>query len=176
MVTNSPKAARDFVSGRDGIAKSVVNGGLTEGDRRYAIYTTPVTSDDLADEAVRAAPIIFQERIANAFDLRVTVVGTRVFATRIFVRDRDGEADWRSVDPSRITYEPHRLPSRLEAGCIALVKAFALSFAALDFIVTPQGEHVFLELNPSGQWGWLEEATGTPVTDAIVNQLIEGAP
>jgi hypothetical protein len=174
LVTNCPKAARDFVGGRDGIAKAVVNGGLTKAGRRYAVYTTPVTGDDLADEAVRAAPVIFQARIANDFDLRVTVVGTQVFATRISVRNRDGEADWRAVDPSRLTYERHGLPPALETGCIALVKAFSLSYAALDFIVTPEGEHVFLELNPSGQWGWLEEATEAPITDAIVNQLIEG--
>jgi hypothetical protein len=176
LITNCPKAARDFIGGRDGIAKAVVNGGLSGAGRRYAIYTTPVTSDDLAAGAIRASPIIFQERIANDFDLRVTVVGTRVFATRIWIRNRDGEADWRAVDPSRLSYECHRLPSALEADCIALVKSFALNFAALDFIVTPEGEHVFLEINPSGQWGWLEQATEVTITDAIVDQLIEGIP
>jgi hypothetical protein len=176
LVTNCPKAARDFVGDRNSIAKTVVNGGLVDAGRRYAVYTTPITSDDLADEGIRAAPIIFQERIPNDFDLRVTVVGTRVFATRIWVRNRHGEADWRAVDPSRLTYECHELPSALEADCVALVKAFALSFAALDFIVTPEGEHVFLEINPSGQWGWLEQATGVTITDAIVDQLIEGTP
>jgi hypothetical protein len=176
LITNCPKAAREFIGGRDGIAKTVVNGGLTEGGCRYAIYTTPIGCDDLDDGAVRAAPVIFQERIANDFDLRVTVVGTRVFGTRIVVRDRDGEADWRAVDPSRLIHERYCLPSALEEDCIALVKAFSLSFAALDFIVTPEGKHVFLELNPSGQWGWLEEATQAPITDAIIDHLIEGTP
>jgi MvdD-like protein with pre-ATP grasp domain len=178
LVTNCPRRARDFIGGHGGIAKAVVNGGLVEAGRRYAVYTTPVTGDDLTDEAVCAAPAIFQERIANDFDLRVTVVGTRVFGTRISVRNRDGdrETDWRAIDPARLAYEKQRLPSSLEAACVTLVKAFSLSFAALDFIVTPTGEHVFLELNPSGQWGWLEEATGLPLTDAIVEQLVEGTP
>ncbi len=176
LVTNCPKAARDFVGQRASIAKPVVSGGLTDDGRRDAVYTTPVTRDDFSDDdSVRAAPMILQERIANAFDLRVTVVGSRVFATRILARDRDDETDWRAVDPSRIAYEPYVLPAPLEANCIALVKAFSLSFGALDFVVTPDGDHVFLELNPSGQWGWLEGATGDRITDAIVDQLAEGA-
>ena len=176
LVTNCPTTAREFLLDRAGIAKVVTSGGLDDAGRRYAIHTTPISAADLSDEAVRAAPVIFQERIANHYDLRVTVVGTLAFATRIIADDRGGNADWRAIEPSRLRYERHDLPPAIEASCIALVKAFSLSFAALDFIVTPEGEHVFLELNPSGQWGWLEEATGVPITDAIVDQLIEGKP
>ena len=175
LVTNCPQAARDFVATRKAVAKPVVSGGLVEAGRRYAVYTTAVTPKDLAGEAVHLAPVIFQERVANDFDLRATVVGTRVFAIRISVRNRDGEADWRAADPAQVSYERYCLPPALEAGCVALVNAFSLSFAALDFIVTPEGEHVFLELNPAGQWGWLEEATGAPVTPTIVDRLIEAA-
>jgi len=176
LITNCPKAAREFVRGHDRVAKAVVSGGFVDGDRQFAIYTTPIGSDGLDDERVHAAPVIFQQRIENAFDVRVTVVGTQVFATRIAIRDRAGEVDWRSIDPSRLAYDRYRLPPTLEADCISLVRAFSLSFAALDFIVTPRGEYVFLELNPSGQWGWLEEATQTPITDAIIDRLVEGAP
>jgi glutathione synthase/RimK-type ligase-like ATP-grasp enzyme len=176
LVTNCAQAAREFVSSRDTIVKAVVSGGFTEATQRFAIYTTPITIDDLADDVVRVAPIIFQEHIENSFDLRVTVVGTRVFSTRISIRHRDGEADWRAIDPAQLTYERYSLPSAIEAASVTLLKAFSLSFAALDFIVTPDGEHVFLEINPSGQWGWLEEATGLPITDAIVDDLIEGTP
>lgn len=175
LITNCPNAARAFLHSRNGIAKTVVSGGIHDAGQQYAIYTRPVTCNDLSDEAVRAAPAIFQERITNGFDLRVTVVGKQVFATRISVGNHDGEVDWHAVDPTQLTYELHSLPSALEAGCVALATAFSLNFAALDFIVTPEGKHVFLELNPSGQWGWLESATGALITDAIVNQLIEGA-
>lgn len=95
LVTNCAKSAREFVSGREVVAKPVVSGGLIEAGRRYAVYTTPITINDLADGAIHAAPVIFQERIPNAFDLRVTIVGSRVFATRIAARDRGSVADWR---------------------------------------------------------------------------------
>jgi glutathione synthase/RimK-type ligase-like ATP-grasp enzyme len=176
LVTNCGEAARHFVGDGDYIAKAVVSGGFRENGRRYAIFTTPVTPDDLPDDAVRSAPVIYQERIANRFDLRVTVVGERVFAARISIPDDDkSEADWRAVDPARVAYEIHKLPPALEAACVAYVKAHALVFAALDFIITPQGDYVFIEINPSGQWGWLEDATGVPITDAIVDCLITGA-
>ena len=136
------------------------------------VYTSAITVNDLSDASVQAAPAIYQERIANEFDVRVTVIGSRVFAARILAQRRDGEVDWRALDASRLRYEHYVLPDDIERRFIALVQAFSLSFAALDFIVTPDGEHVFLEINPSGQWGWLESATGHPITDAIVDRLI----
>jgi hypothetical protein len=174
LVTNYARAARDFVGTNDSVAKTVVSAGFREGDQRYAIFTTPVTNEDLSDNSVQAAPVIYQERIANRFDLRITVVGEQVFASRISKRD-ETETDWRAVDPANIAYDIHHLPSALEAACIAYVKAHSLVFAALDFIITPDGDYIFLEINPSGQWGWLEEATGAPITDTIVDCLIRGS-
>jgi glutathione synthase/RimK-type ligase-like ATP-grasp enzyme len=175
LATNCAQAARDFISGRDGIAKTVTNAGFSQAGQRYVVYTTPVTLDDLSIASVGASPVIYQQRIVNDFDLRVTVVGNQVFAVRILVRDREGGVDWRALDASRIVYERYRLPDEIENRCIALTRALSLSFAALDFIVTPNGEHVFLEINPSGQWGWLEQATGLPITDAMVDRLVAGA-
>jgi hypothetical protein len=175
LVTNCGKTARDFVRKQDSIAKTVNNSGLSQAGRRYVVYTTAVMPDDLTDNSVGASPVIFQRRIANEFDLRVTVVGEQVFGVRILARERGAAVDWREIEPSQLIYEPYGLPAELERRCIALARALSLSFAAFDFIVTPEGDHVFLEINPSGQWGWLEEATGLPITDTIVDRLIAGA-
>ena len=125
--------------------------------------------------SVRASPTIFQERVDNLFDLRVTIVGSRIFSAKIQIRDKgDDEVDWRSLEVERIYYERYTLPKAVSAACHRLVKGLSLHFAAIDFIVTPEGDHVFLELNPSGQWGWIEGATELPITDAIVDLLCEG--
>lgn len=175
LITNSPDSAREFVRRRPCIAKAVVGGGFPDGGARSAIYTNPVASGDLTvDDAIQASPVIFQERIPNAFDLRVTVVGKHTFATKISIRDKADEADWRAVDPARLSHQRYRLPPTLEASALALTESFGLTFAALDFVVTPDGDCFFLELNPSGQWGWLEEATGDPITEAIGNVLASG--
>ncbi|GAA5764612.1 hypothetical protein [Streptosporangium roseum] len=48
-----------------------------------------------------------------------------------------------------------------------------LSFGAFDFGLTGDGIPVFLECNPNGQWGWLEDATGLPIAAAIAALLLE---
>ena len=47
-----------------------------------------------------------------------------------------------------------------------------LVFGAIDMICTPAGEHVFLEVNPGGEWGMLERDLGLPIADAIARALL----
>jgi len=173
LATNCPEAARSFARDRDVIAKTVVGSGLVIDGIDHAIFTTVVALEDLSvDSAIQACPIIFQNRIQTQFDLRVTVVGAQVFAARIIVRDRtEMDVDWRKVDPARLHYEHDLLPRELEVKCRKLVAIFGLLYGSLDFIVTPEGEHVFLELNPSGQWGWIERALQIPITNTILDTL-----
>ncbi|WP_314958461.1 hypothetical protein [Bradyrhizobium cosmicum] len=176
IVSNDAAAVRSFVAKQASIVKPVSGGSFVESGRTYDIHTSPVTVADLTDGAAQSAPAIYQERIDRQFDLRVTVVGTRVFASRILLSKSDqARPDWRAADPADVTYEQHRLPPSFEAACIAFVRASGLVFGALDFIVTPDGDHVFLEINPSGQWGWIEDATGARITEAIVDSLARGA-
>jgi glutathione synthase/RimK-type ligase-like ATP-grasp enzyme len=175
LATNCPEGARSFARDRNIVAKTVVGAGLTVNDIDHAIFTTGVTLEDLSvDGEIQACPIIFQNHIHTQFDLRVTVVGTQIFAARIIVRDRtEMDVDWRKVDPARVSYERELLPRELEVRCSKLIAAFGLMYGALDFVVTPEGEHVFLELNPSGQWGWIERALQMPITNAILDTLMD---
>jgi glutathione synthase/RimK-type ligase-like ATP-grasp enzyme len=49
---------------------------------------------------------------------------------------------------------------------------FVLNYGAIDIIVTPDGRHVFLEINPVGEFFWLERRPGLPVSDAIADVLL----
>ena len=175
LVTNDPGAARRFAQHRAIIAKTVMASGVAIDGVDHAIFTTALGRDDLhPDEAIHACPVIFQRRIPTQFDLRVTVVGSRVFAARISVIDRtDQDVDWRSVDSSRLVYQHEALPVAFETMCVRLVEACGLTYGALDFVVSPEGERIFLEINPSGQWGWIERALGLPITDSILDALLE---
>jgi hypothetical protein len=177
LVTNIPSAARGFVRSREAIAKTLAGGRMTLDGKDHAIFTSAVVESQLgADAAIEACPVIFQPRIDSCFDVRVTVVGNRVFPARIVVRNRrQSEVDWRCVDRERIGYEHHRLPAGVERKCLALVAAFGLAYGALDLLFTPSEEYIFLELNPAGQWGWIERALGLPVADAILDRLREGS-
>lgn len=52
-----------------------------------------------------------------------------------------------------------------------MTERLGLSFAAADFVVTADDEHYFVDLNPNGQWGWIQEATGLPIAAAIAAEL-----
>jgi glutathione synthase/RimK-type ligase-like ATP-grasp enzyme len=175
-VAETPAVAKTpTIAKTPAIAKTLVGGKLTIDGTDHAIFTSAVTAEDLnADDEILACPVIFQSRIETHFDLRVTVVGNQVFAARIFLRNRtQHDLDWRRTDPTRLYYERHVLSPELESKCTKLVAAMGLTYGALDFVVTPQGEHVFLELNPAGQWGWIEQALGFPITNAILDRLTE---
>jgi glutathione synthase/RimK-type ligase-like ATP-grasp enzyme len=58
--------------------------------------------------------------------------------------------------------------------CRRVMEALGLVFGAIDLVVTPAGETVFLEVNPEGQFLWVEEATGLPMVEALSDLLLEG--
>jgi biotin carboxylase len=43
----------------------------------------------------------------------------------------------------------------------------------MDFVLDESGEYYFLEMNPNGQWAWIEEKTGADLFGALVNVLCE---
>jgi glutathione synthase/RimK-type ligase-like ATP-grasp enzyme len=103
----------------------------------------------------------------------VTVVGTRVFAAAIDSQaSRLTRHDWRHYDNERARYSPFELPAPIRAACRRLLRALGLTFGAIDLVVTPEGEYVFIEINPNGQWGWVEDLTRMQIGQAIADFLI----
>jgi glutathione synthase/RimK-type ligase-like ATP-grasp enzyme len=101
---------------------------------------------------------IFQEKIDKAHELRVTILGEHVVTARLLSQETEAtRVDWRA-GMGRVRVEPDRLPPDVEQACLRLMRRLGILFGAFDFIVTPEGEHVFLEVNPSGQFLWVEEA------------------
>ena len=172
LVTNDPLAARMFVSSLPrSIAKTLGGGTINDNGTDFALFTHTVAADELVSEfTVQAAPCIFQERIAKAFDIRITVVGDELFATNI-ATEHD-EVDWRAVDRRAVRYSAHRIPEELEQRCRRMLQRLGLTYGCLDFVLTTTGEYVFLEVNPSGQWGWIDQETNTSITESIVRLLI----
>jgi hypothetical protein len=151
--------------------------GLTElgdGSDRIARFTVPVRAVDLLHaSSVRSCPVIIQAYVPKAVELRVTVVGDQVFAAAIHSqRTRHTRHDWRRYDPSHTPLEPYDLPPEVALRCRMLVRRLGLHYGAFDLIVTPDQRHVFVEVNPSGQYLWVEDGAGLPITEAIADYLI----
>ncbi|MFC7386296.1 hypothetical protein [Sphaerisporangium rhizosphaerae] len=130
------------------------------------IWTTLVDPAEL-DETVNHTAHLFQAYVTKHADLRVTVVGERVFCVQI---DSD-LLDWRA-DYDRLTYRVVDPPSGLGERCMTYLRCCDLRFGAFDFALTEDGP-VFLECNPNGQWGWLEDQTGLPIARAVADLLLE---
>jgi ATP-grasp ribosomal peptide maturase len=133
------------------------------------IWTTLVDPADL-DDSISQTAHLFQACVSKQADLRVTVVGERVFCIRI---DSD-LLDWRA-DYDRITYTVVDPPSGLAERCLAYLRCLDLRFGAFDFALTTDGP-VFLECNANGQWGWIEDDTGLPISRAVADLLLEDSP
>jgi glutathione synthase/RimK-type ligase-like ATP-grasp enzyme len=123
-----------------------------------------------------ACPAIYQRRIAKQHELRVTVVGDEIFACRIDSQAREeSRVDWRAAGYTSLDHRACELDEAVADRCRALLRTLGLEIAGLDFIVTPEGETVFLEINAAGQWAWVEQETGLPIAAAIARRLAGAA-
>jgi hypothetical protein len=180
LVTNSPERFLDFYEACAGelISKRAVDLIPRVGGKVTRPFTVSVERRDAANHrVVRHGPVVFQEKVPKRIELRVTVVGTRVFAAEIRSQDSQRQqTDWRhrpEYGQSRF-YAVHSLPANVARQCVHLVKALNLTFGALDLILTPDDRYVFLEVNSNGQWAYIENILGLPISDAIAELLTHG--
>lgn len=133
----------------------------------------PVEEEEL--QRVGNAPCMFQRIVPCGYDLRVTVFGDELFPVEIHYTRRPGESvvDWRAHH-DRLRYRVHDLPTEVGEKVVSVVGQLGLLFAAVDMVVTPEGEYVFLEVNPSGQWMWLERELQLGMTHAMARLLAKG--
>lgn len=178
LICNQAAAAREFVSTSTGtVTKMLGSNSLLEPDGRTVAFTRPVGRDDLDDlRGIEVTAHLFQYQVPKAHDVRLVVVGERQFGFAIHAGSAAGRIDFRS-DYAALRYEPIPVPTAVADAVTRLMRRLGLVFAAIDFVVTPAGDWVFIgDVNPSGQYGWLEANTGVGLTDAIADLLAAGLP
>ncbi|MFV2172371.1 MvdC/MvdD family ATP grasp protein [Actinomadura sp. LOL_016] len=160
VITTGGEAAHRWMTNRAALYKAFHAQGT--GDCEM-VMATPVTGEDLPPKLGAAS--MFQE-IVGGHQVRATFVGEESFAVVI-----SGAAtiDWRA-DPS-VTHTVLHVPPRVHAQVRAYMRHFGLEYGAVDFVVDPGKGWVFLECNPLGMYGWVEIATGLPITAAIATHL-----
>ena len=160
LMSNDPGRIRAFLDEFPGrtVYKAFYPAQWETGDDLAVLLTSTVGPDDLPeDEILRCTPGIFQVRVDKSHELRVTIMGRHVVTAKL--RSQESEHtrdDWRGGG-AYLKVEPDTLPPQVEQACFDLMDRLGIVFGAFDFIVTPEGEHVFLEVNPSGQFLWVEE-------------------
>ncbi|MBV8539046.1 MAG: ATP-grasp ribosomal peptide maturase [Pseudonocardiales bacterium] len=175
-ITNDIDTARRFVSDTPHatITKALGPSGITEHDQVQVAYTRRLTDADLTGTVgVAATATTLQRFVPKAFDVRLTVIGQDLFPVAIHADSEDARVDWR-CDPAALRYELVAVPDPVAEAIGRYMKRTNLVYAGFDFVVTPAGEWVMLEANTGPQIGWLEAATGAPLTDAMATLLAKG--
>ncbi len=153
------------------------DGGFLSPKSDKAIYASiieeNITSFSEMEERLKICPGIFQPYIEKAYELRVTVVGKKVFAAKIdSQKSEKTKIDWRRYDFKNVPHSTEKIPQAEEQKCIEIVEKLGLKFGAIDMIVTPKSEFYFLEINANGQWAWIEVLTGQQISSEIAHLLV----
>jgi hypothetical protein len=168
MMTSDPVAARTFVE-EVGLERTIFKTFAATPTvwRETRLMREPEV--DLLD-AVRLAPVIFQEYVEADADLRVTVVGREIFTVAIDARGTEYALDFRmSLGQARTG--PAILPDAVVRKVRALMKRLGLAYGAIDMRRTPTGEYVFLEINPAGEFLFAQDHGGQPIAEAVASWL-----
>jgi len=175
LISADVHQVHEFFDDNDGqvIIKPIYNNRFESKSTSQLIYTTKISKTEIGNMLESLPlPSIYQKYVEKKLEIRVTVINDKVFSASVDSQQNEmTKVDWRR---ERLPFTPYSLPQIVQNKCVDLVKALNLSFGAIDLIETPEGEYVFLEINPNGQWAWIEMDTGLPISDSIIDFLING--
>ncbi|MFE9066804.1 hypothetical protein [Streptomyces violaceusniger] len=169
LITNSADEVRTFAENVKAplITKPLGTPHVAHSQGSETMYTREVDLDALG--GVELTAHLFQERVPKQYEVRLIVVGDTCHSVKIKAHSEAARTDWRS-DYDALEYEPIETPADVVNGVRGYLARLALTYAAMDFIVQPNGQWTFLEANPSGQWAWLNSAE-IPLAASIAQTL-----
>ncbi|MCF5806075.1 hypothetical protein [Pseudomonas tremae] len=172
MITNDISSVRAITDASQAVCKPLRQAVLT-GETERVIFTSRIGNlEEVKAESIALAPFIVQKEIVKKYDVRVTVVGHQIFATAIWSQEHaETEVDWRQGSRPDLRHEKITLEPIVQQQCLALLVNLGLRYGAIDFVCDREGTLWFLEINPNGQWAWIENLTGYPIASAIVDEL-----
>jgi hypothetical protein len=176
LISNSPREVIEFYRQHQGriISKLITRAFKDHVWDEFFRLTEPVTRRDISClSAVRYSPMVFQAYVPKQLEVRITVVGARVFAAELHTQySHRTKHDSRRYDHFQTPIRIHELPPELSARCVQLIRRLELCYGTIDLVLTPDNRYVFLEVNPNGQYLWTERGTGLPITSAVADLLM----
>ena len=146
------------------ICKPIFHGMFFDGITSHSVLTHRLNIDSLSTNSLQDCPILIQEEIPRVSDVRATFIGRHCFV--VDIQSETPVVDWRdsSID---LDYTVSTLDTSTLQLCRRMLKKLGLVYGAFDFIRMPDNKLVFLEVNPTGEWAWLEEKLGFPMREAF---------
>jgi glutathione synthase/RimK-type ligase-like ATP-grasp enzyme len=162
LCSNDPEEIRCFVLmhyANGVIYKPLCSNFWFESEQVRVAYTSRIHYRDLPNnQSLQRTPGIFQKEIKKKYELRITCFGDYLVAAKLDSQvHADGLVDWRAIREGTLLVEPYVLPAEIAEKIRIFMRQLGIVFGSFDFIVTPEDEYVFLEVNEQGQFLWLEE-------------------
>lgn len=165
FIGNSNEKALKFFEEKS-IIKPLTTGKLVR-NKATEIYQTNYFTE--FNDNIALTPIYLQEYKNKKYEVRLTYIDGSFFTVRIDSKDK---LDWRK-DYSGLKYSIIECPKDVATLCVRLLESFEMVYGAFDFIVNENDQWIFLEVNPNGQWQWLEQKLELPISERIVEYLIK---
>jgi len=177
LITTLKEQAQSFFNYHDMqcIVKPIKTGFIDDMEEPKVIFTNQIKKQHKRLlNAVQTCPTFFQNKIDKTADIRVTVVGKKFFVAKINSQEFETtKIDWRDENSVNLRYEKLQLPSDIKSKCIELMSILNLEFAAIDFVLDNNKQYIFLEVNPNGQWAWIEKRLSYNISGALIDHLIK---
>nr|WP_128797403.1 hypothetical protein [Corallococcus coralloides] len=164
LVTQDNDAARSFVEKHGGTAViKPLSGGYierTSSRNDTQIYSSRVYTYQFDDPHLLArCPTLLQAEVPKSSDVRIVAIDDRLTAVELVRNDISGKQilDIRRDSMQGVSYRPISIPIQTADALQQLLRSYKLRFAAIDFAISDSGSWVFFEINPGGQWAWLDQ-------------------
>jgi glutathione synthase/RimK-type ligase-like ATP-grasp enzyme len=185
LITSRPEDALEFGEACGGtlvfrvMSPPVLRRSADEtAEQSRAICPVLVSTDLLKERAssMGAVPCYFQEYFKNRSELRVMVAGDQVFVAQIETPQPLRQPLHLAGDKSDLTMHVASLPDDIKSKCLTLAASCGLNYAVIELMVTPEGRHVFLEINPNGKFAEVQKRLPElKVADAVASALLHGS-
>lgn len=177
LITNEAEAVKKFYreNPHGVITKMQASFAIMQQGQEQVVFTNSVNEDALDElEQIRFCPMTFQENVPKKLELRTIIVGNKLFTASVdSQKASDAKDDWRKKGLSFVNdWEKFDLPAEVEESLLKFMQHFGLNYGAFDFILTPDDQLYFLEINTAGEFYWLERKPGFPISESLAGLLL----
>lgn len=161
----------DDIEFEEMIVKSIDTAQFMKNSNNAFVYSNIINIKELTNDNLSELPIMAQQLINPKEDIRVTIIGEKVFAVKILNKGKGIKGDWRKKK-EQLDYVLIQLPLDIKERCIEITKRFNLNFAGID-LAKSESEYYFIEVNPTGEWAWLNNSKNINIDTEICKFLIK---
>ncbi|MDQ4074201.1 MAG: hypothetical protein M3162_07865 [Thermoproteota archaeon] len=175
LITNDPLAIKKFCDknrGKKAVIKVLHHHRIDIGSKSFNFFTKDIDDTVLEkQENIVVSPVIVQTKIERQSEIRVTIIGNKIFAFELTPEYKE-YSDIHTIGEKKFSIKEVKLERKISSLCTTLAKKLGLIMSSIDLILSKNNKVFFLEINPIGDWHWIEKRTNTPITEAVC-QLIK---